>query len=145
MPYGYCEGSRDIQYGHKLNLTTGKEGLVLDATIESGNPCDTERYLPMIERQASIYGNCPSESRRTVVTPALPTCKKRRRWVSEVAFQKGLTIDAMTSSRKVYKQLCDFRAGIESNISELKRAYGLTRVVCGEGCRDSLPMSGRQS
>ena len=43
------KGSRDIQYGHKLNLTTGKEGLVLDATIESGNPCDTERYLPMIE------------------------------------------------------------------------------------------------
>ncbi len=51
--------------------------------------------------------------------------------MSEFAFQKkkGLTIEAMTSSRKVYKQLCDFRAGIESNISELKRAYGLTRSL----------------
>jgi len=39
--------------------------------------------------------------------------------VSEVTFQKkkGLSIDAMTSSEKVYKQLCDFRAGIEGNIS----------------------------
>ena len=53
------KGSRDIQYGHKLNLTTGKEGLVLDATIESGNPCDTERYLPMIQRLEPIYGQMP--------------------------------------------------------------------------------------
>jgi len=51
--------------------------------------------------------------------------------VSEVAFQKkkGLTVEAMTSSQKIYKQLCDFRAGIESNISELKRAYGLKRSL----------------
>jgi IS5 family transposase len=51
--------------------------------------------------------------------------------VCEVAFQKkkGLTIDAMTSSQKVYKQLCDFRAGSEGNISELKRAYGLRRIL----------------
>ena len=49
----------------------------------------------------------------------------------EVAFQKkkGLTVAAMTSSQKIYKQLCDFRAGIESNISELKRAYGLRRSL----------------
>jgi len=42
------KGSRDMQCGHKFNRTTGKERLVLDATIETGNPCDTVRYLPMI-------------------------------------------------------------------------------------------------
>ena len=71
---------RDIQYGHKLNLTTGKEGLVLDATIESGNPCDTERYLPMIQRLEPIYGQMPTGSRQTVVMPARPICMKRRLW-----------------------------------------------------------------
>lgn len=35
----------------------------------------------------------------------------------------------MTSSQKIYNKLCDFRAGIESNISELKRAYGLKRAL----------------
>ena len=126
------KGSRDIQYGHKVNLTTGLNGLVLDATIESGNPCDTERYLPMIERQATLYGHVPDSvavdggyASRANLTDA------KELGVSEAAFQKkkGLTVEAMTSSRKIYKQLCDFRAGIESNISELKRAYGLKRSL----------------
>jgi IS5 family transposase len=126
------KGSRDIQYGHKLNLTTGKEGLILDATIESGNPCDTERYLPMVRRQEAIYGQLPESVAADggyASTANLDQAKGLG--VSEVAFQKkkGLTVEAMTSSQKVYEQLCDFRAGIESNISELKRAYGLKRAV----------------
>jgi len=28
------KGSRDIQYGHKLNLSTGRSGLILDVVIE---------------------------------------------------------------------------------------------------------------
>ena len=126
------KGSRDIQYGHKINLMTGKEGLILDATIESGNPCDTERYLPMLERQQSIYGQIPESIAADggyACTANLDQAKALG--VSEVAFQKkkGLTVKAMTSSQKIYKQLCDFRAGIESNISELKRAYGLRRSL----------------
>ena len=30
------KGSRDVAFGHKLNLTTGRSGLVLDLAIESG-------------------------------------------------------------------------------------------------------------
>ena len=37
------KGKRDIQYGHKLNLSTGRSGLVLDVVIEAGNPADSER------------------------------------------------------------------------------------------------------
>ena len=36
---------RDVQYGHKLNLSTGRSGLVLDVVIEDGNPADAERFL----------------------------------------------------------------------------------------------------
>jgi IS5 family transposase len=126
------KGSRDIQYGHKLNLMTGKAGLILDATIEMGNPCDTERYMPMLQRQQSIYGQVPESIAADggyASTANLDQAKALG--VSEVAFQKkkGLTVEAMTSSQKIYKQLCDFRAGIESNISELKRAYGLRRSL----------------
>ncbi len=51
--------------------------------------------------------------------------------LKDVAFQKkkGLSIEAMASSEDRYKELCNFRAGIESNISELKRAYGLGRAL----------------
>ena len=38
---------RDTQYGHKLNLTTGLRGMVLDVVVEEGNPADSSRLLPM--------------------------------------------------------------------------------------------------
>ena len=37
------KGGRDVEYGHKLNLTTGRSGLILDLVIEAGNPADSER------------------------------------------------------------------------------------------------------
>src|SRR5712671_7229511 len=40
------KGGRDVQYGHKLNLVTGKSGLILDVVVEAGNPADAERFLP---------------------------------------------------------------------------------------------------
>ena len=126
------KGGRDIQYGHKLNLTTGKKGLILDATIESGNPCDTERYLPMVQRQETIYGRLPeSVAADGGYASAANLDQAKALGVSEVVFQKkkGLTIEAMSSSKRVYKKLCDFRAGVESNVSELKRAYGLKRAL----------------
>jgi IS5 family transposase len=43
------KGSRDVDYGHNLNLTTGRSGLILDLVIEAGNPADSERLVPMLE------------------------------------------------------------------------------------------------
>ena len=37
------KGGRDTDYGHKLNLTTGRSGLILDLVIEAGNPADINR------------------------------------------------------------------------------------------------------
>lgn len=44
------KGSRDAQYGHKLNLVTGRSGMILDLVIETGNPADSDRLLPMLQR-----------------------------------------------------------------------------------------------
>jgi hypothetical protein len=43
---------RRVRYGHKLNLTTGRSGLILDPRIKSGggNLADSERSLPMLKR-----------------------------------------------------------------------------------------------
>ncbi len=40
---------------------------------------------------------------------------------------RGLCIEAMAKSLWVYRELRNFRAGIEAGISCLKRAYGLSR------------------
>ncbi len=55
------KGSRDIQCGHKLNLMTGQSGLVLDVVIEDGNPADTERFIPMLDRHIEHYGKAPRQ------------------------------------------------------------------------------------
>ena len=58
------QSSRKVEYGHKLNLTTGRSGLILDLVIEAGNPADSERFLPMLERHIAFHGEAPTGSRR---------------------------------------------------------------------------------
>ena len=56
------KGSRDTEYGHKLNLTTGRSGMILDLVIEAGNPRDSDRLLPMLERHVAFYGRAPRQA-----------------------------------------------------------------------------------
>lgn len=55
------KGSQDIQYEHKLNLSTGRSGLILDVVIEEGNPADSDRFLPMLDRHIEQYGKAPRQ------------------------------------------------------------------------------------
>lgn len=41
--------------------------------------------------------------------------------------KRGLSVLDMAKSNWVYRKLKNFRAGIEANISTLKRKYGMTR------------------
>ena len=72
------KGARDVQYGHKLNLTTGRSGLILDLVIEPGNPADSDRFLPMLERHIAFYGAPPGRRPPTAVSPAAPISPGRR-------------------------------------------------------------------
>jgi IS5 family transposase len=124
------KGGRDVHYGHKLNLTTGRSGLILDVVIETGNPADSERFLPMLDRHIALCGSPP---RQVAADGGYATRdnleQAKARGVSDVAFHKkrGLAIEDMVKSRWVYRRLRNFRAGVEAGISCLKRAYGLTR------------------
>jgi len=124
------KGGREVHYGHKLNLTTGKSGLILDVVVEAGNPADAERFLPMLERHIARQGTPPRQTASDGGYASLDNLKQAKALgVQDVAFHKkrALTIDAMVKSRWVYRKLNNFRAGIEANISCLKRAFGLTR------------------
>jgi transposase, IS5 family len=123
---------REVAYGHKLNLATGRSGLILDLVIEAGNPADSERLLPMLERQHALYGAPP---RQVAADGSYASRDNLRRakacGVRDMAFHKrgGLGIEDMAKSRWVYRKLRNFRAGIEADISCLKRAYGLARCT----------------
>jgi transposase, IS5 family len=126
------KGSRDVQYGHKLNLTTGRSGLILDLVIEAGNPADSERLLPMLERHIAFYGAAPQQAAADGGYASRENLCQAKAWgVRDMAFHKkaGLRIEDMVKSRWVYRKLRNFRAGIEAGISCLKRAYGLARCT----------------
>jgi IS5 family transposase len=126
------KGAGDVQYGHKLNLTTGKSGLILDVVVEAGNPADAERFLPMLDRQIACCGVAPRQIAADGGYASLDNLKAARaRGVRDVAFHKkrGLAVEDMVKSRWVYRRLRNFRAGIEAGISCLKRAYGLARCT----------------
>ena len=126
------KGGRQVQYGHKLNLATGKSGLILDVVVEAGNPADAERFLPMLDRQIACCGVAPRQIAADGGYASLDNLKAARaRGVRDVAFHKkrGLAVEDMVKSRWVYRRLRNFRAGIEAGISCLKRAYGLARCT----------------
>jgi IS5 family transposase len=53
---------REVEFGHKLCLTTGASSLVLDCVIQQGNPADSELAVEMIARQVEIYGRPPRQA-----------------------------------------------------------------------------------
>jgi IS5 family transposase len=126
------KGSRDVDYGHKLNLTTGRSGLILDLVVEAGNPADRERLLPMLERHIAVWGAAPRQAAADGGYASRDNlAQAKARGVRDMAFHKksGLRIEDMVRSHWIYRKLRNFRAGIEAGISCLKRAYGLARCT----------------
>jgi transposase, IS5 family len=126
------KGLRDIQYSHKLNLSSGRSGLIQDVVIEPGNPADSERLVPMLDRHIEHYGKPPRQMSADGGYASTDNLSKaKERGVEDVAFHKkrGLKVEDMTKSPWVYRKLRNFRAGIEASISCLKRAWGLARCT----------------
>ena len=123
---------RDTQYGHKLNITTGMRGMVLDVVVEEGNPADSSRLLPMIKRIDERYGKLP---RQVAADAGYASCDNiiaaKALGIKAVGLPKkrGMKVEDMTGSEWIYKTLKRFRAGIEGNISMLKRVFGLDRCT----------------
>lgn len=123
---------RDTYFGHKLTLSSGASGLILDCVVEDGNPADATLALRMVERQADLYGRVP---RQVAFDGGFASGKNlgdiKHLGVQDVAFSKrrGLKVEEMVKSSWVYRRLRNFRAGIEGMISFLKRGFGMGRCT----------------
>ena len=123
---------RATYYGHKIFLTTGRSGLILDCAIPKGNPADSTWTVPLVRRQVELYGRAPRQASFDGAFASqdnLAACKALG--VEDVCFAKtrGLAVLDMVRSQWVYDKLRRFRAGIEAGISLLKRVFGLARCV----------------
>ena len=137
------KGRREVQYGHKLNLTTGRSGLILDLVIEAGNPADSERFLPMLKRHIAFYGEAPRQAAADGGYASRDLAQAKALGVHDMAFHKkaGLRIKDMVKSNWVYRKLRNFRAGIEST-SHVRSAPLVWRAASGAGSTTSGPTSG---
>ena len=123
---------RDTLYGHKVCLSVGPSNLITDCLITKGNPADSTLMEQMLNRHDQIYGRYPLK----IALDGGFASKKNLEWakskkIQDVCFAKkrGLSVERMCRSERVYNQLRKFRAGIESAISWLKRCFGLDRCT----------------
>ncbi len=130
------KGLRDVQFGHKINLATQENGFITYCNIESGNPADATLYIPVLDACQTDYGRLPSAvvadggyASQANVELAKVLGVKRNIFSKPV----GLTLGDMGVKKKTFDALRQFRAGVEGNISELKRAFGAGKATW-KGC-----------
>ena len=121
---------RDTFYGHKICLTSGASGLVLDVVVEDGNPSDSTLACRTVARATSVLGRVPKQvSFDGGFASKANVADIKAMGVTDVAFSKhvGLEVTEMAKSPWVFRKLRNFRAGIEASISFLKRTFRLDR------------------
>ena len=132
---------KPVEFGHKAQLADNEDGVVLDYTVEQGNPPDAPQLAPAVQRIAQRTGRTP----RTVtadrgygeqkVEDALHDAGVR----NVVIPRKGKpgTARKVTEHRRAFRRTVKWRTGIEGRISTLKRGYGWdrTRIDGTDGAR----------
>lgn len=123
---------RDTLYGHKVFLTAGASGLIVDCMVERGNPRDSDKAVPLAKRATKVLGHAPEQicfdggfSARANIGEI------KSLGVRDVVFSKapGIAIKEMIKRTWLYQRLRHFRAGIEGIISFLKRSFGWDRCA----------------
>ena len=116
--------------GHKVFFSAGKSGVVFDVVVPLGNPADSSMAVGMVERHIEICGKPPHQAAFDGGFTSRANLEQvKGLGVRDVAFSKskGIAVDEMTKSPRLYRALRNFRAGVEATISFLKRSFGLDR------------------
>jgi IS5 family transposase len=127
-----CKDRRDTYFGHKVCLTSGASGMVLDCIVLEGNPPDSKLAVTMMERQKQLYGRVPRQASFDGGFASKANLGDiKQLGVKDVCFSKTrfLHVTDMVKSSWVYRRLRNFRAGVEGVISFLKRCFGLGRCT----------------
>lgn len=123
------KGKGEVEFGHKVNLATGRSNLILDCKVLEGNPSDTSIYKEVLDRIERNYGIVP----RDMVTDGGYASKDNARAAQErgvvnIVFNKIRgSLKNIVRSKNIETRLKKWRSGIEAVISNLKRGFELFR------------------
>jgi IS5 family transposase len=121
-----------VEFGHKAQVVDNDDGIVLDHTVEQGNPPDAPQLAPAVNRVKKRAGRTP----RTVTADrgygeANVDKQLTDLGVTNVVIpRKGKTSPARRAEehRKAFRRTVKWRTGSEGRISHLKRGYGWDRA-----------------
>jgi IS5 family transposase len=123
------KGSRDVLFGHKVNLTDSKSRLILDCQILEGNPNDSTLFAGVLEKIQHNYGTTP----KSVATDGGYASKAnqalaQQKGIINIVFNKIVgSLKNIASSKSMETRLKKWRSGAEATVSNLKRGFNLFR------------------
>jgi len=122
------KGGREVLFGHKVNLSTGKSNLVLSCDVLRGNPSDTKLYAPTIDKIENDYQIVPRDSATDGGYASKDNLNyAKSRGIRNIVFNKIVgSLKSDVSSRNMETRLKKWRSGIEAVISNIKRGFNLS-------------------
>jgi IS5 family transposase len=123
------KGAREVAFGHKVNLTTGRSNLILDCEIVDGNPKDSVLYEGVLERVRNDYGITPRDMVTDGGYASLRNQGKAKEYgIVNIIFNKIVgSLKNLVTSANMETRLKKWRSGIEAVISNVKRGFSLFR------------------
>ena len=123
------KGGREVEFGHKINLCSGKSNLILNCDIPRGNPSDTSLFSKLVDTVISDYGIVPRDS---VTDGGFASLKNqshaKEKGIVNIVFNKVVgSLQNIVSSTNMETRLKKWRSGIEAIISNIKRKFKLQR------------------
>lgn len=125
------KGGREVKFGHKVDLSSGKSNLVLHCQVLRGNPSDVDLFIPAVDRIIEQYGQVP----RDYATDGGYASKRNRehareRGIANIVFNKIVgSLKNIVSSKNMETRLKKWRSGAEAVISNVKRGFNLARCT----------------
>lgn len=123
------KGSREVLFGHKVNLTDGKSKLILDCEVFKGNPSDTRSFNHSIEKVKENYSRTPKSAAADGGYASKANQQKAvEQGLKNIVFNKVVGgLKNLSSSKNMTTRLKKWRSGIEATISNLKRGFNIAR------------------
>jgi len=123
---------KPVEFGYKAQIVDNADGVILDHTVETGNPADAPQLVPAIERIARRAGRLP----HTVTADRGYGEASVERDLHELGVRavaiprksKPCAARREFEHRRAFREKVKWRTGSEGRINHLKRSYGWNRT-----------------
>jgi len=123
---------KPVEFGYKAQIVDNVDGVILDHTVELGNPTDSGQLAPAIERITRRTG-CPPRAVTADRGYGLATVESDLhhlgvRTVAIPRMSRAGPARQEFERRRAFRDKVKWRTGSEGRINHLKRSYGWNRT-----------------